>query len=55
MAKRIDIPIVSGRTEVLLNDIKDAWEKHSKWIIPTAFFFIGVVVMWDVIKKRIKK
>lgn len=55
MAQRIDIPVVSGRTEDLLNDIREAWEQHSKWIIPTAFFFIGIVVLWSVIKKRIKK
>ena len=52
MATKIDIPGVSGRLENLINDIKEAWDKHSKWIIPTSFFLIAIVVFWEVVKKR---
>ena len=55
MTERIDIPAVSGKTEALLNDITEAWSKHSKWIIPAAFFSIGIIVLWEVIRKRLKK
>jgi len=52
MAKRVDIPIVSGKLENLLHDIGESWNKHSKWAIPVAFFFVAMVVLYDVIKKR---
>lgn len=48
---REDLPLVSGRVEDVLNDIKASWDKYSS-LLPIALFIISMVVAYDVIKKR---
>jgi len=47
-----DIPFVPKSIEPLIEDIKKAWEETSKWALPVAFFLIGIIVFWEVAKKR---
>jgi len=53
MAKtKKDIPFVPKPVEPLIEDIKKAWEETSKWALPVTFFLIGMIVFWEVAKKR---
>ena len=52
--KREDLPIVSGRLEDLILDIKESWSKWG-WLFVTLNFVVAMIVMWDVLKKRFKK
>jgi len=53
-----DLPLVSGKTEQLILDIKEAWDKHS-WVlstvIPAMFIIISLKVVWEILKKRTRQ
>lgn len=50
---RGNIQKVERPLKSLISDIESSWEKTSKWAIPTAFFFIALMVAWEVIRKRV--